>query len=119
MQGSGFRIQGSDLVPVSTPNHGHLSTPQVCSSIVVAVEYRLAPEHRCPAAYDDGYEVLQWLARQAVLISNDTAAREGDGSEGGERREISRGPLHSEVVDTWLDTHADVSRLGGGEGEGM
>lgn len=39
----------------------------MCNSIVIAVGYRLAPEHKCPAAYDDGYEVLKWLSRQAIL----------------------------------------------------
>ncbi|XXG60612.1 hypothetical protein AAC387_Pa04g2471 [Persea americana] len=28
---------------------------------VVSVNYRLAPEHKCPAAYEDGFDVLRWL----------------------------------------------------------
>lgn len=55
--------------------------------IVVAVEYRLAPEHRLPAAYDDALTSLTWLQSQA---SPQTCS-----------------PYN---IEPWLQTYADFSQ---------
>ncbi|GJN37439.1 hypothetical protein PR202_gb26394 [Eleusine coracana subsp. coracana] len=39
-------------------------------AVVLSVQYRLAPEHRLPAAIDDGATFLSWLSGQAALGSN-------------------------------------------------
>lgn len=39
--------------------------------IVVSVDYRLAPEFLFPAAHEDGWEALNWLAGQAAALGVD------------------------------------------------
>ncbi|MFX0577538.1 alpha/beta hydrolase [Nocardia nepalensis] len=77
--GGGFVICGLD------------SHDQVCRSmsngvgaIVVSVDYRQAPEHRFPAAAEDAYAVLKWVAAQASSFGGDPAriAVAGDSSGG-------------------------------------
>uniref|UniRef100_A0ACD6APE0 Uncharacterized protein n=1 Tax=Avena sativa TaxID=4498 RepID=A0ACD6APE0_AVESA len=87
----GAYVLGSAADPMT---HGYLTGLVAAANVLaVALEYRLAPEHPLPAAYDDSWEGLKWVASHAT------------GGGGGE---------------PWLADHADFSRvfLAGGSAGG-
>lgn len=64
--GGGFVMgdaEGDQLLPAQLA--------QAAGAVVLSVDYRLAPEHPYPAAHDDGYAVLSWLATHADALGVD------------------------------------------------
>jgi acetyl esterase/lipase len=56
--GGGFVFGSPHLVPYDDWSR------RMCSglrAVIVSVNYRRSPEHRCPAPYDDGVDVLRFL----------------------------------------------------------
>ncbi|XP_071916687.1 carboxylesterase 1-like [Coffea arabica] len=60
-----FHGGGFILCSVNSSSFDALYTPIVTEipAVVVSVEYRLAPEHRLPAAYEDCFEALHWIKK--------------------------------------------------------
>ncbi|KAJ8569680.1 hypothetical protein K7X08_006257 [Anisodus acutangulus] len=82
-----------------------------CDAIVIAVGYRLAPESRYPAAFEDGVIAIKWLAKQANLaecsrLSLDKRIVNGEKYSG---RQIVDG-FGASMVEPWLAAHLDPSR---------
>lgn len=86
----GAYVIGSAVDPMT---HGYLNALVAKAGVLAAaLEYRLAPEHPLPAAYEDSWEGLKWVATHASASASAAA--------GG-------GP----AAEPWLTEHGDFSRV--------
>ncbi|CAH1420567.1 unnamed protein product [Lactuca virosa] len=75
-----------------------------------AVGYRLAPENRYPAAFEDGIKVLHWLAKQANLAEcGKSLGRSPDSRKSDVQGHIADA-FGASLVEPWLAAHGDPSR---------
>ncbi|KAL7118927.1 hypothetical protein ACP275_02G031600 [Erythranthe tilingii] len=81
IHGGAFAIESAFS---STYHNYAVSLASESRSVVVSIEYRLAPEHPIPACYEDSYAVVKWL---------DSHSRAGNGP------------------DPWINEHADFERV--------
>ncbi|KAL3368585.1 hypothetical protein AABB24_009442 [Solanum stoloniferum] len=82
-----------------------------CDAIVIAVGYRLAPESRFPAAFEDGVAAIKWLGKQANLAecSRSCLDKRIVNGEKHRGRQIVDG-FGASMVEPWLAAHLDPSR---------
>jgi acetyl esterase len=85
--GGGYVIGGID-----ESEHESRRLAQRTPAVVIAVGYRLAPEHRFPAAIDDAYAAARWAAEHAGEFGGDACqlAVSGNSAGGGLAAAVSR-----------------------------
>jgi acetyl esterase len=68
-------FHGGGFVICSVETHDGLARrlANALGAVVVSVEYRLAPEARCPAAAEDCYAATQWVHEHAAELGGDPA----------------------------------------------
>ncbi|GFP84891.1 probable carboxylesterase 16 [Phtheirospermum japonicum] len=80
---------------------------KLCDVVVVAVGYRLAPENKYPAAFDDWLKVIHWLAKQANLAECNKSSGRGGRAD---LRHVADA-FGASMVEPWLASHGDPSRF--------
>ena len=73
--GACLYFHGGGWVLNNIETHDDVSRRLAAASgcVFVSVDYRLAPEHKYPAAIEDGYAALQWVAQHAAELNVDPA----------------------------------------------
>ena len=68
-------FHGGGWVIMSIESHDRMARRLAddAGAVVVSVDYRLAPEHKFPAAADDCYAATQWVAANAASLGIDPA----------------------------------------------
>lgn len=76
-------IHGGGYVSCSAAKHRPITTAlaRLSRRRVFSLDYRLAPEHRFPAALDDAVEAYEWLLKQGLAANEISLA--GDSAGGG------------------------------------
>ena len=76
-------FHGGGYIAGSCSTHRDLATriSAACSVRVLVVEYRLAPEHKYPAAFEDGLRAFHWLREKGIAPEQIAVA--GDSAGGG------------------------------------
>ena len=66
-------FHGGGWVIGDVPSYDHLTRYFAHEGriAVLSVEYRLGPEHRFPVAYEDAFDALRWLQREAATLGLD------------------------------------------------
>ncbi|RVX11686.1 putative carboxylesterase 16 [Vitis vinifera] len=89
--------------PAPILNLGLGRIAKLCDVVVVAVGYRLAPENRYPAAFEDGVRALHWVGKQANLA-------DWSRSQWKVGRDTMNDNFGASMVEPWLAAHGDPSR---------
>ncbi|GIF73443.1 alpha/beta hydrolase [Asanoa siamensis] len=78
-------LHGGGFVGGSVRDLDHVCSrlARLAGRTVVSLEYRLAPEHPYPAALDDTYDAMCWLAAHGAVLGGDGRLAAGGQSAGG------------------------------------
>ena len=115
--GGGF-VTGS----LDTHDASARSLARRTGAIVIAVDYRLAPEHKFPAAHDDAWAAWQWLNRQVRELGGDPRRLAVAGEDAGAnlaanialraRDERTNQPVHQLLIHPMAGTDMETPSYG-------